>query len=45
MIQKINEYLPGWLLRLPLAIVFIQQGLSKLPITLEDAQSLSLIHI
>ena len=27
-----------WLLRIPLAIVFLQQGLSKLPITLEDAQ-------
>ena len=27
-----------WLLRIPLAIVFLQQGLSKLPISLEDAQ-------
>ena len=27
-----------WLLRIPLAIVFLQQGLSKLPIALEDAQ-------
>ena len=26
-----------WLLRIPLAIVFLQQGLSKLPIALEDA--------
>ena len=45
MIQKINEHLPGWLLRVPLAIVFIQQGLSKLPITLEDAQSFDLPYI
>ena len=27
-----------WLLRVPLAIVFLQQGLSKLPIAVEDAQ-------
>ena len=27
-----------WLLRIPMAIVFLQQGLSKLPIALEDAQ-------
>ena len=45
MIQKINEHLPGWLLRLPLAIVFIQQGLSKLPIAIEDAQSFDLPYI
>ena len=45
MIKKINEHLPGWLLRLPLSIVFIQQGLSKLPITLEDAQSFDLPFI
>ena len=27
-----------WLLRIPLAIVFLQQGLSNLPIAVEDAQ-------
>ena len=27
-----------WLLRIPLSIVFIQQGLSKFPVKLEDAQ-------
>ena len=27
-----------WLLRIPMAIVFLQQGLSKLPISVEDAQ-------
>ena len=31
-----------WLLRVPLAIVFLQQGISKLPITLEDAQGYEL---
>ena len=28
-----------WLLRIPLSIVFIQQGLSKFPVKLEDAQA------
>ena len=31
-----------WLLRIPLAIVFLQQGLSKLPISVEDAASFEL---
>ena len=31
-----------WLLRVPLAIVFLQQGLSKLPISIEDAESFEL---
>ena len=31
-----------WLLRVPLAIVFLQQGLSKLPISVEDAASFEL---
>ena len=31
-----------WLLRIPLAVVFIQQGLSKFPVTLEDAESFGL---
>ena len=43
---KIPEfYLSHWLLRIPLIIVFIQQGLSKLPVTLEDAQSFDLAYI
>ena len=43
---KIPEfYLSHWLLRIPLIIVFIQQGLSKLPVTLEDAQSYDLPYI
>ena len=43
---KIPEfYLSHWLLRIPLVIVFIQQGLSKLPVTLEDAQSFDLPYI
>ena len=31
-----------WLLRIPLSIVFIQQGLSKFPLTLEDAEAYEL---
>ena len=41
-LNKINELLPGWLLRIPLAIIFIQQGMSKIPVTLEEAQSFDL---
>ena len=38
-------YLSHWLLRIPLAIVFIQQGLSKLPINIEDAESFGLPYL
>ena len=31
-----------WLLRIPLIIVFIQQGISKYPVNLDDAQSFEL---
>ena len=31
-----------WLLRIPLAIVFLQQGLSKLPMNVDDAQAYNL---
>ena len=31
-----------WLLRVPLSIVFIQQGYSKFPVTVEGAQSYDL---
>ena len=31
-----------WLLRIPLAIVFLQQGLSKLPMSIDDAQTYNL---
>ena len=37
--------LSHWLLRVPLAIVFIQQGASKLPVTLEDTSSFDLPYI
>ena len=44
--NRIPEFcMSHWLLRIPLAIVFIQQGLSKLPVTVEDAQSFELPYI
>ena len=46
-LQRISEKIPEfclshWLFRIPLAIVFIQQGLSKLPVSIEDAESFGL---
>ena len=37
--------LSHWLLRIPLAIIFIQQGLSKFPVTLDGAESFDLPYI
>ena len=34
-----------WLLRLPLAVVFIQQGLSKFPVTADDAATFDLPYL
>ena len=31
-----------WLIRIPLAIIFLQQGISKLPISVDDAASFDL---
>ena len=42
-INKIPEFcMSHWLLRIPLIIVFIQQGISKYPVNIEDAQSFEL---
>ena len=44
--SNIPEFcLSHWLLRVPLAIVFIQQGSSKLPITTEDADAFGLPYL
>ncbi len=41
--SNIPEFcLSHWLFRLPLAIVFIQQGLSKFPVTADDASTYEL---
>ena len=43
LLNRMPEFcLSHWLLRIPLAIVFIQQGLSKFPLTLDDASSFEL---
>ena len=46
LINKIPEFcFSHWLLRIPLAIVFIQQGLSKFPISVDDASAFDLPYI
>ena len=45
-LEKVSKTLPefqgsNWLLRVPFAIIFIQQGLSKLPLNVEDAEALT----
>ena len=43
MIKKITSFsLSHWLLRIPLAIVFIQQGISKFPVSMSDAEAYDL---
>ena len=45
-LDKLPEFcLSHWLLRIPLAIIFIQQGLSKFPVTLDEAESYDLPYI
>ena len=45
-LNKIPEFcLSHWLLRIPLAIVFLQQGFSKLPFSVEDAESWELPYL
>ena len=45
--EKVSKTLPefqgsNWLLRIPFAIVFIQQGFDKLPLNVEDAEGFNL---
>ena len=40
-----NFCLSHWLLRIPLAIVFLQQGMSKLPYSIEDAEAWELPYL
>ena len=36
--ERIPEFcLSHWLLRIPLAVVFIQQGIAKIPVTVEES--------
>jgi len=42
-LKKIPEFKgANWLIRIPLAIVFILQGLQKLPVNIEDAEAFGL---
>ena len=44
--SRIPEFCAShWLLRIPLAVVFIQQGLSKFPVTADDAASYELPYL
>ena len=46
LLEKIPEFcLSHWLLRIPLIVVFLQQGFSKLPVTMEGAESFDLPYI
>ena len=50
LLKKISKALPefegsNWLLRIPFAIVFIQQGLDKLPVDVETAESFGLTYL
>ena len=45
--QRITSAIPEfcmshWLIRIPLIIVFLQQGISKLPFSVEDAEAMDL---
>tara|TARA_B100000900_G_scaffold396142_1_gene395186 strand:+ start:1172 stop:1585 length:414 start_codon:yes stop_codon:yes gene_type:complete len=45
-VNRIPEFcMSHWLIRIPLAIVFLQQGFSKLPVTIEGAESFDLPYI
>ena len=43
---RIPEFcMSHWLLRIPLAIIFIQQGLMKIPVDIEEAASYGLSYL
>ena len=45
-LDKLPEFcLSHWLLRIPLSIIFLQQGLSKFPVTLDGAESYDFPYI
>lgn len=43
--MKLLSKYADWFIRLPLAIVFLQQGLSKFPVTIDGAESFDLPYI
>ena len=45
-VSRIPEFcMTHWLLRIPLSIVFIQQGISKFPVTVEEAETYDLPYL
>lgn len=45
-VEKIPEFcLSHWLLRIPLAVVFIQQGLNKIPVSALEAEAWGLPYL
>ena len=46
LLERLPEFcMSHWLLRIPLVVVFLQQGFSKLPVTVEGAESFDLPYI
>ena len=46
LLERLPEFcMSHWLLRIPLVVVFLQQGFSKLPVTVEGAESFDLPFI
>ena len=46
LLEKLPEFcLSHWLLRIPLIVVFLQQGFQKIPVTMEGAESFDLPYI
>ena len=46
LLERLPEFcMSHWLLRIPLIVVFLQQGFSKLPVTMEGAESFDLPYI
>ena len=43
--KQLQSYLTHWIVRIPVSIVFIQQGLAKFPVTIEDAESFDLPYL
>ena len=40
LLERLPEFcMSHWLLRIPLVVVFLQQGFSKFPVTVEGAES------
>ena len=46
LLERLPEFcMSHWLLRIPLVIVFLQQGFSKFPVTIDGAESFDLPYI